>query len=169
MELLVPSRNIKEAFDGLCISTMIHPLRLQRIGLCEMTVFGNDLVIGVLPSEETRFRGIHDDEIKKINAKVIELDLTADVTKIKGDLKEAGDGIKRVNRDLAEANGTIATIDRRTKDVQKDAGLISAKQNTMQSQLVNLTALNVTEVQGSIGQIGAILNRVDVLEKTRTP
>jgi len=104
-------------------------------------------------------------DVRNLSEKVVRLDVTVDLGRLKGEVTRLDGDVRRFGQDFTGVNSSIAALNQKTQAVQSGAEQLTARQATLEGQLVNLRALNVTEVTSSLGNVNSLLNRVAVLER----
>lgn len=93
--------------------------------------------------------------------------LSEETTRIEVESRAAREQADRVADDVTRINGQVLEIGERATRADSQASVISARFESVETQLVPLRNLDVGNVIGQLGVLDGVVNRVEVLERRR--
>lgn len=104
-------------------------------------------------------------EVEDLKVKVVKLDVRGDIGRLQGLVGDLSNGIKDIDQKVGTVRGQVVTLDNQTKQILTSAQDLKSRQADLESKVGNFSNINVRDVNQSLGLIGSLVNRVDVLER----
>ncbi len=103
-------------------------------------------------------------EVEDLKVKVVKLDVRGDIGRLQTLVGDLSSGIKDVDQKVGAVRGQVATLDNQTKQIQTSAQDLKSRQFDLEAKIGDFSKINIREVNQSLGLIGSLSNRLEVLE-----